>query len=230
MSYTVNDLVVRIQQKLDDTSFDVTTLINFLNDTEREVFNRYRLNTEEQQIDTITTTAGSRDLTGLPGNAGAGTPSSATLVGQYISLRVILPVNYSRVIPYVDYEDADKYYPNYNLLGEGPPIAWFIFDGVPTLLNRADKTYTLSAKYTLLPTTLTATTDTPNIPIEYSEIEVLGALARAYEFNDQFNEAQSIRQQYNRLCSDWVDATRRTAGTPHTMRRPRNVNAPFLIR
>lgn len=230
MSYLVSDLITRIQQKLDDTSFDTTTLINFLNDTEREVFNRYRINTQEQQIDTITTTAGSRNLTGLPGNAGGGTPSTGTLVGQYISLRVILPVNYSRVIPYVAYEDADKFYPNYNLLGQGPPIAWFIFDGVPTLLNNADKTYTLSAKYTLLPTKLTAATDTPNLPEEFSEIEVLGAFARALEFNDQYDEATAIRNQYHQLCSDYVDATRRTDGTPHTMRRPRNNNAPFMIR
>lgn len=224
MSYTVNDLIVRIQEKLDDTSFDTQTLIDFLNDTEREVFNRYRINTNEQQIDTITTTAASRALTGLPGTAGSGS------VGQYISLRVILPVNYSNVIPYVEYEDADKFYPNYQLLGQGPPLAWFIFDGVPTLLNNADKTYTISAKYTLLPTKLLATGDTPNIPEEYSEIEVLGAYARALEFNDQYDEAQAVRQQFRQLCMDYVDATRRTAGVPHQMRRPRQMNAPFGLR
>lgn len=224
MSYLVSDLITRVQQKLDDSSFDTTTLINFANDTEREVFNRYRINTEEQQIDTITTTAGSRDLTGLPGVVGVGS------VGQYISLRIILPVNYSMVIPYVDYEDADKFYPNYNLLGMGPPMAWFIFDGTPTLINRADKTYTLSAKYTLLPTKLTSVNDAPNLPEEFSEITVLGMYARALEFNDEYAEAQTIRQQFLRLCADYVDATRRTAGTPHTMRRPRQINAPFGIR
>ena len=223
MSYLVSDLITRVQRKLDDTSFDTATLIDFANDTDREVFNRYRINTEEQETDTITTTAGSRDLTSLPGAVGA-------VVGQYISLRIILPVNYSKVIPYVEYEDADVYYPNYNLLGEGPPIAWFIFDGTPTLLNRADKTYTLSAKYTLLPTKLTATTDTPNLPEEFSEIYVLGMLARAYEYNDEFDLAAPIRQQYMKLCMDYVDSTRRTAGTPHIMRRPRNVNADILIR
>lgn len=221
MSYTVGDLITRVQEKLDDTSFDSATLINFANDTDREVFNRYRINTEEQQLDTITTTEGSRDLTGVP---------AVGAYGQFISLRIILPINYSRVIPYVDYEDADVYYPNYNLLGEGPPLAWFIFDGVPTLLNRADKTYTLSAKYTLLPTKLTATSDTPNIPEEYSEIYVLGMLARAYEFNDEFDKAAVARQQFDRLCIDYVDSTRRTAGTPHIMRRPLNLRRNLGIR
>lgn len=224
MSYQLSDLWTRVQNKLDDTSFDTDVLTQFANDTEREVFNRYRINTEEQQNDTITTAAGSRALTGLPGNAG----SSA--VGVYISLRIILPVNYSMLIPYVEYEDADKYYPNYQLLGQGTPIAWFIFDGVPTLLNNADKTYTLSAKYTINPTILVNASDTPNIPEEYSEITVLGMYARALEFNDEYDEAQAIRQQFNRLCTDYVDATRRTAGVPHVLRRPRTVNGPIGLR
>lgn len=223
MAYDVNSLYLRVQNKLDDPSFSTTVLLDFLNDTEREVFNRYRINTQEQQIDTITTAAASRVLTGLPGAVGV-------VVGQYISLRIILPVNYSKLLPYVEYEDADKYYPNYQLLGQGPPIAWFIFDGVPTLLNNADKVYTLSAKYTLLPTPLVASTDTPNLPEEYSEIEVLGMYARALEFNDEYSEAQSIRQQFHQLCMDYVDSTRREAGTPHQMRRPRQINAPFGLR
>lgn len=224
MSYFLSDLFTRVQNKLDDPSFDTGVLTQFANDTEREVFNRYRINTQEQQIDTITTTAGSRALTGLPGNAGS------QAVGVYISLRIILPVNYSMLIPYVEYEDADKYYPNYNLLGQGTPIAWFIFDGVPTLLNNADKTYTLSAKYTINPTPLVNPTDVPNIPQEFSEITVLGMYARALEFNDEYDESQAVRQQFTTLCTDYVDATRRTAGVPHVLRRPRTVNGPIGLR
>lgn len=223
MSYTLLDLTTRTQAKLDDPSFDVPTLTQFANDTEREVFNRYRINIQEQQIDTITTTAGSRTLTGLPGAVGV-------VVGQYINLHIILPVNYSRLIPYVEYEDADKYYPNYQLLGQGTPIAWYIFDGVPILLNNADKTYTLSAKYTILPTVLVNPTDIPNIPEEFSEITILGMYARALEFNDEYDEAEAVRQQFTKLCVDYVDATRRTAGVPHQMRRPRQINAPFGLR
>ena len=143
---------------------------------------------------------------------------------------MILPVNYSKVIPYIEYEDADVLYPNYNLLGQGPPIGWFIFDGVPSLLNRADKVYTLSAKYTLLPTKLTAVGDTPNIPEEYSEIYVLGMYARALEFNDEFDKATPVRAQMHQLAVDYVDATRRQIGTPHTMRQPRNLNSHVLKR
>lgn len=208
-------MITRVQQKLDDPSFDTPTLINFLNDTEREVFNRYRINIQEQQIDTITSTAGVRTLSGLPGVAGVGS------VGQYISMRIILPVNYSKVIPYIEYEDVDVYYPNYQLLGQGPPIGWFIFDGTPSLVNNADKTYTISAKYTMLPTKLTASTDAPNLPEEFSEISVLGMYARALEFNDEYNEAIAVRGQFKQLCTDYVDATRRQAGVAHVMK---NVN------
>lgn len=219
MSYLLSDVITRVQHKLDDASFDTAKLIDFANDTEREIFNRYRINNKEVQLDTITTTAGSRDLTGLP-----------TTALQYITLRIILPVNYSKVIPYVEYEDADVFYPNYNLLGQGPPIAWFNFAGVPALLNRADKTYTLSAKYTAQPTTLTVVGDTPNIPQEHSEILVLGMYARALEFNDEFDKAQVARQQMHQLAVDYVDTTRRTAGTPHIMKNNRTMNRNILQR
>lgn len=215
MSYLLSDLWTRTQAKLDDTSFDTGLLTDFANDTEREIFNRYRINIQEQQINTITTTAASRTLTGLPGTAGAGS------VGQYISLSILLPINYARTIPYMEYEDVDVIYPNYMLLGQGTPIGWFIFDGTPSLVNNADKTYTLSAKYTMLPTALANATDVPNIPVEFSEITVLGMYARALEFNDEYDEAQAIRQQYLKLATDYVDATRRQAGTPHIMRRMR---------
>lgn len=221
MPYTAQSLYTRVQNKLDDPSFSTSVLLDFLNDTEREVFNRYRINTREQQTDTITTTQGSRDLTGLPASGN---------VGQYISLKIIVPIQYSTVIQYVDYEDADVYYPNWQLLGQGQPIAWFIFDGVPQLVNAADKTYTLSAKYTLLPTPILTPTDTPNIPEEFSEITVLGMYARALEFNDEYSEAQTVRQQFMKLCADYVDSTRRQVGVPHTMRRPRTLNGPFGLR
>lgn len=221
MSYTVNDLYLRVQRKLDDPDFSLAALLDFLNDTEREVFNRYRINIQESQIDTITTTAGVRTLSGLPGVAGAGA------VAQYISLRVILPVNYAHEIPYMEYEDVDVVYPNYQLLGQGPPIAWFIFDGTPSLVNNADKVYTLSAKYTVQPTELVNPTDIPNIPEEFSEITVLGMYARALEFNDEYDEATAVRQQFAKLCADYVDSTRRQAGTPHQMRRPNQINRPL---
>lgn len=223
MSYNLGAVITRVQNRLDDNSFDSQMLIDFANDTQREFFNHYRVNTMEQQNDTITTTEGSRDLSNLPGTVGS-------TIGQYISLRIILPVNYSRVIPYVDYEDADVYYPNYNLLGEGPPLAWFIFDGVPTLLNRADKTYTISAKYTVLPTTLSSTSDVPTIPEENSEILVEGMLARAHKFNDEYDKAAIDEAKFMKLCADFVDQTRRTAGTPHVMRRPLDLRRNLGIR
>lgn len=224
MSYLVSDLITRSQEKLDDPSFDTTTLINFANDVEREIFNKYRINIQEQQIDTITTTIGSRTLTGLPGVAGG------SAVAQYISLRIILPVSYSMVLPYMEYEDVDVLYPNYMLLGQGPPIAWSIFDGTPFVVNLADKVYTLSAKYTMQPTKLTAVGDTPNIPEEFSEITVLGMYARALEFNDEYSEAVSVRQQYHSLAVDYVDATRRQDGVPHQMRRPLDMRGSRRLR
>lgn len=221
MSYLVQDLITRTQQKLDDPAFDTTTLINFANDTEREIFNKYRINTEEAQTNGITTTIAARTLNNLP---------AAGNVAQYINMSIILPINYALTLPYMEYEDVDVLYPNWQLFGQGAPIAWSIFDGVPFVVNASDKVYTLSAKYTILPTKLMAVGDTPNIPEEFSEITVLGMYARALEFNDEYQEAVAIRQQYTKLAVDYVDATRRQAGVPHVMRRPLDLRSSRRLR
>ena len=39
MAYTTGALVTQIQNKLDDTSFSTSILKQFLNDTQREIFN-----------------------------------------------------------------------------------------------------------------------------------------------------------------------------------------------
>lgn len=212
MSYLVSDINTRVQNKLDDSSFDTAILLEFINDTEREIFNRYRIGTNETSNDSITTTAGSTALTGLPTNMG--TP---------ISLKIISPVNYAEEIPYMEYEDVDALYPQSSLLGRGTPFGWYLFDGVPTLVNEADKTYTLSLKYIINPTKLTSSSDTPNVPENFSEALVMGVYARACEWNDEFDKGAVARQQFRNLCLDYVNVNRRSAGTPHIMRRPLNM-------
>jgi len=212
MSYLLSDVITRVQRKLDNTSFDSATLINYANDTEREIFNRYRISENEREATGITTTASSNALSGLP---------TSPAVNNYIDLRIYSPQNYAMVIPYIEYEEVDIVYPNVGLLGTGPPIGWYIFNSVPTLVNNADQVYTLRAKYTIFPIELTASSDVPNIPVEYSEILVLGMYARALEHDDEWDKGAAARQQMNNLAMDYVNP--RQSGTPHVMRQPKNL-------
>lgn len=212
MAYTVQTVITKTQRKLDNTSFDSATLIDYANDTERELFNRYRIpSVNEREATSITTTNGSNALSGLP----------STTVNNYLSFRIYTPINYAMPIPYIEYEDVDLVYPNVGLLGTGPPIAWTIYNGTPVLVNNADQTYTIRAKYLINPTELTSASDTPNVPQEYSELLVLGMYARALEHDDEFDKAAAARQQFDKLAIDYVSP--RQSGTPHIMRQPRNL-------
>lgn len=211
MAYTLGTVITRVQDKLDNTSFSSASLINFANDAEREIFNRYRIpNVNEREATSVTTSIGSNLFTGLP-----------TTANRYLNFRVYTPVNYASLLSYLEYEDVDLVYPNINLIGNSPPMAWTVFNGTPQLINNTDAVYTLRAKYLVNPTELTTTADTPNIPVEYSEVLVLGMYARALEHDDEFDKAAVVRQQMDQLAIDYI--TPRQAGTPHIMRSPRNL-------
>lgn len=212
MAYDAGNIISRTQAKLDNTSFDSTKLLAFANDAQREIFNRYRLGFNERENTTVTTTAGSTALTGLP-----------TDMDVPLSLRVFSPVNYANLLPYIEYEDVDELYPNVGLVGSGPPIAWTIFNLVPKLVNNADTTYTLYLKYVKAPTELTSTASVPEVPVSFSEMLVLGTYARALEHDDEFNKAAAVRQQLDDLALDLNSRFRRMAGIPYQMRQPLNL-------
>lgn len=212
MAYTLATVNTRVQRKLDNTSFNTAKLMDFANDAQREIFNRYRLGFNEREDATVTTTSGSTALTGLP-----------TDMSIPINLRIFSPTGNAMLLPYVEYEEVDLMYPNVSLVGNSPPVAWTIFNGTPRIINNADATYTLYLKYVKTPIELTATSDVPEIPVDFSELLVLGMYARALEHDDEFDKAAVIRQQMDALALDINDRYRRQAGVPHVMRSPLNL-------
>lgn len=217
-TYQLSTVRSRIQRKLDNTSFDSTTLNDFINDGQRWIFNHSRLTFNEREA-SVTTTASSTALTGLP-----------TDISQPLNLRVYTPVNYAMLVPYVEYEDVDLIYPNVSLIGNGPPIAWTVFNGTPVLVNNADQTYTLKLKYIHSPTELINDTDVPEVPVEFSELLVLAGYKRALEHDDDFDQAQVIQQQIDREIIDMNGRYRRQAGVPHIMKQPKNLKRRIGLR
>jgi hypothetical protein len=124
----------------------------------------------------------------------------------------------------MEYEEVDLVYPNVGLLGNGPPIAWTIFNGTMRLINNADATYVLYLKYLKTSIELTANGDVPEVPVENSELMVLGMYARALEHDDEYDKAAVIRKQMDDLAVDMNSRYRRQIGTPHIMRQPRNLH------
>jgi hypothetical protein len=211
MAYNLGTVKTRVQRKLDNPSFDSAILTDFANDAQREIFNRYRLTFNERENTAVQSSVGATTLTGLP-----------TDMSLPISFRIFSPVNYAQDLQYLDYEDVDRIYPNRSLIGNNPPLAWFIFNGVPELVNQADQIYTMRLKYIKTPVELINDADVPETPAEWSEVLVLGMTARAQEHDDEYQKGAALRQQMDDLVMDMNNRLRRVTG-PHVMRQPRNL-------
>lgn len=206
MAYNVGNLISQVQSRLDDTGFASATLMQFLNDTQRQITNEYRLPFMEATA-SFTTVIGTASIGSLPSN-----------FQMAINLTVTSPDSNEKVIPYMEYEEIDHRYPDPTDDTTGPPAYWYIFNGTINLSPRPDAAYGLTLRYLKKPTELTANADVPAIPEEYQEILVLGAHKRALQLNDNFDQAQLINQEYLDLVEKMVNRlTRRQLYTARRM-------------
>lgn len=208
MTYNTGTLRTRVQQKLDNTAFDATKILQFLNDGLRDVVIKAKPQYYQAEA-SYATSIGANNLT-----------TSATDVLVPISMRLYTPQNYAMLLPYLPYRDVDLYYPNVGLLGTGPPIAWTTFALTPSVVNNADAVYTLKSKYLQIPTELVNDSDVPALPVTFSEILVLAAYKRALEHDDDFDQAQVVDQQIDQKLMDLEALAKPQLGVPHTMRQP----------
>lgn len=208
MAYQLSTVRSRIQDKLDNTSFSTSILTQFVNDGLRDVV--IQAKPKQYQAETsYMTVASANTLT-----------TSATDVLVPMNMRIFTPINYAMLLPFMEYQDVDLYYPNVGLLGTGPPIAWSVYADVPFVVNNTDQVYTLKSKYLKVPTELANDTDVPALPVTFSEILVLAGYKRALEHDDDFDQAQVIQQQIDSKIMDLTSILKPQLGLPHVMRQP----------
>jgi hypothetical protein len=212
VAYDVNGLTTRVQSKLDNTSFDTTKILNFLNDTNRFILNAKRWPFMET-TQNFTAVIGTQSIGTLPTN-----------LQVPINLRILTPLQYTVDLPYMPYEEYDRAYPNPSLLPNNPPIFYTIFAGTILLAPTApDQAYVLQLRYLKKPTALAAGTDVPDVPSEFEELMVLGAYKRALEHEDSFDQAQVVDQEFlEQLNLMNVRMTRRQLGQETRMRSGRS--------
>lgn len=206
MAYQLSTIRSRIQDKLDNSSFSTSILTQFVNDGLRDVVIQAKPPQYRQET-SYTTSVGSNVLT-----------TSATDVLVPLNMRIFTPINYAMLLPFMEYQDVDLYYPNVGLLGTGPPIAWTTFDLAPSVVNNADQVYTLKSKYLQAPVELVNDTDVPLLPVTFSEILVLAGYKRALEHDDDFDQAQVVQLQIDSKIMDMTSILKPQLGTPHVMR------------
>lgn len=188
MSYTCQDIITQVQNKIGDSSFSPTDILQYINHINRDVHNTYQLRYMQNSADYTTST----------GVASLGTiPTDMQLA---YNLRRT-DKQYAGKLEYMPFDKFDERYPVPTLQAPSIPLLWYDYaqqiylfpaPSLPTGLSG----YGLELRYLKKPTTLTAFTQTPDIPEEFQEILTLGALKHAYERRQRFDVSQLMDQQY----------------------------------
>jgi len=191
MGYTLADIRNRVQvDKLDDEEYSSSIIDNFINDTQRDIFNECELPFMEK-IFSGTIPVGST-IFAFP-----------TDLAQPQSMVVVSPTGVARDIESgeMEFRDFNRAYPVPTINTPSEIRNWTLYGGKMLLSAPTDVEYILSTFYIKKPVLLSSDTDVPELPEEFEELLVLGAYKRVLERDGDFDLAASINVEYNNLLT-----------------------------
>lgn len=185
MDYNLVGIRQRVRiDKLDDEEYDSTVIDNFINDTQRDIFNRYELPFQEKIF----------QGTILGGAAMFELPKDLTQL-QYQTLSGVSGFTKSKM----DWEEFFETFPDNTTRPAGNPSAWTLYAGNMILDKPVDKDYVLTLFYIKSPKILKEDTDVPEVPKDFEELLVLGAYIRVLKRNEDYDQASAAEIEYNRI-------------------------------
>ena len=134
MAYNTGALVTQIQNKLDDTSFSTSILKQFLNDTQREIFNT-RMSKFVEATANFTLVVGQDSIGTLP-----------TDMQLIVDLRIITPNNYATILQPMDIQEFDARYPQPALAGTAVPYIWYRFGTTINVFPRPSQAFVVQLR------------------------------------------------------------------------------------
>jgi hypothetical protein len=182
---TVTNYSTDVRNRLGDTSFDSAMLIQFANDTNKEICNFADWPFKETSFQgTVDGTSAIYDFQ----------PDCESL----INLILVDPNSNATFLRYLPYKEFDLLYPDPTALTPASPTIWTTF-GSTFQIGPAtpDQTYTLLQRYIKNPTEITTGSNTIDIPDSFSEVFTLGMLRRAQAANDQYDLSQITSQEFD---------------------------------
>lgn len=184
MDYNLVGLRQRVRiDKLDDEEFDPDVIDNFINDTQRDIFNQYELPFQEK-IFQGTIPSGStmfqspKDLAQL----------------QYETMAGVTGFSNTKM----KWREFFNAYPDNVNTTPGSPSAWTLYAGNIVFDKPTDIEYVFTIYYIRKPVLLTEDTSVPEIPEEFAELLVLGAYIRVLKRNEDFDQAAYVQTEYDR--------------------------------
>lgn len=212
MSYTCGEIVTKVQQRVRDTGYSSTEVKNYLNDTQNDVFNEYRL-PFMQATQSYTLTAGVSDITdgsGLPSNYVQALDLTLTSLGR------------EKVLTFMDVAAVDATYPDPDdttVNPRGAPDKWYNYASTVKVFPVPDSAYTVSLRFYKKPTILSSDADIPELPSEFEELLVMGAAYRVLQVKDNYDQAGILQNKYDEILQKLVAKySQAQVGTPQIMR------------
>lgn len=184
MDYNLAGLRQRVRiDKLDDEEFDPQVIDNFINDTQRDIFNQFELPFQEK-IFQGTIPAGST-MFQLPADLAQLQSQSLSSVPGFSGTKK-------------KWRDFFELYPDNVNETPAAPSAWTLYARNVVFNAPTDQDYTLTMFYIRKPVLLTQDTSVPEIPEEFAELIVLGAYIRVLKRNEDFDQADYVQGEYDR--------------------------------
>lgn len=195
MEYNLAGIRQRVVvDKLDDEEFDPQIVDNFINDTQRNIFNQYELSFQEKIFSgTIPT-----------GSTMFKFPDDVALVQSQV---VTAPDGSQRSLKdgYIPFRDFNRMYPTQSNGTPGAINYWTLYANNMITSVPTDQEYTMNIFYIKKPKTLTQNGDVPEIPEEFAELLVLGAYMRILSRNEDTDLKTSVEAEYNQQLNMLVN-------------------------
>lgn len=212
MAYQLSDIVTKVQQRIRDTGYSSGEITNYINDTQNDVFNEYRLPFMETS-QPYTLTVNVSDITngsGLPANYVQGIDLFLTTTGR------------EKKLTWRDIRYIDDNYPDPDDTSAHPanvPSEWYYYAETARVYPVPNAAYTVTLRYYKKPTILDSDADVPDIPSEFEELLVEGAAYRVLQVKDNYDQAGIHKNKYDEILQKMVvKFSQPQVGTPTLMR------------
>lgn len=197
MAYQLSDLITKVQRRVRDTGYSTSEITDYLNDTQNDIFNEYRLPFMQTYVDYVLF-ANVPDIT----NGSGLLPDYV----QAVDLQVTTEGKEAQLV-YKPYEEIFAEYPNPDDTTAYPPTVpqyWYFYDETIKVFPASSENINVRLRYWKKPTELSIATDVPSVPSQFSEILVVGAAYRVLQVKDNYDQAGILQNKYDELLQKLV--------------------------
>jgi hypothetical protein len=197
VAYQLSDLISKVQRRIRDTGYSTAEITDYLNDTQNDIYNEYRLPFMQTYVDYVLF-ADVPDITN-------GSGLLADYV-QAVDLQITTEGKEAQLI-YMPYEEIFSMYPNPDDTTAYPPTIpkyWYFYDETIKVFPASSENLTVRLHYYKKPAELAISTDVPSIPSQFSELLVVGAAYRVLQVKDNYDQAGVLQNKYDELLQKLV--------------------------